>query len=147
MESSPINIGEQEIESVPKEKLDPKSHLWKYVTILGRIKGGGSLIWICSEFQKEFKASYTQVKAHLLGTKNQGIRLCTGPPKPNGIDGKGLSKEKITIYKKEQDEADAKANVSNAPFQFKQPTRTGASSSRAPCPLLKLCYIIRSMYF
>ena len=98
MESS--FIGKQEIQSAPIEKIDPKSPLWKYVTVLGKIQGGGSLIWICSECQKEFKASYTRVKAHLLGIKNTGIRVCIVPPKSDGKDGKGLSKEKIAKYKK-----------------------------------------------
>ena len=71
MESSSVNVGEQEVESAPIEKIDPKSPLWKYVTVVGKIPGGGSLIWICSECQKEFKASYTRVKAHLLGDKEQ----------------------------------------------------------------------------
>ena len=104
---------------------------------MGKIQGGGSLIWICSECQKEFKASYTRVKAHLLGIKNNGIRVCTDPPKLDGKDGKGLSKEKIAKYQKEQDEADAKANESNASFQmnqFKQPTRMGAYSSKTQFP-------------
>ncbi len=126
--------GNQEIQSAPKEKFDPKSPLWKYVTIVGKIKGGGSLVWVCSECQKEFKASYTQVKAHLLGIKNNGIRVCSGPPKADGTDGKGLCKEKIAFFKKEQDEADAKANEANVAAQFKQPTRLGASSSRPPLP-------------
>ena len=101
MESSSVNIGEQEIESAPIEKVDPKSPLWKYVTIVGKIQGGGSLIWICSECQKEFKGPFTRVKTHLLGIKNTGIRVCSGPPKPDGKDGRGLSKEKIAKYKKE----------------------------------------------
>jgi len=32
---------EHEIESAPK--VDPKSPLWKYVTTVGKIQGGGSL--------------------------------------------------------------------------------------------------------
>ena len=53
------------------------------------------MIWICSECQKEFKTSYTQVKAHLIGLKNTGIRICTKPPNPDGTDGKGFNKEKM----------------------------------------------------
>ena len=101
---------------------------------MGKIQGGGSLIWICSECQKEIKASYTRVKAHLRGIKNNDIQVCTSPPKSNGKDGKGLSKEKIEKYKKEQDEADAKANESNVAFQFKEPTRMGAYSSKTQFP-------------
>ena len=101
---------------------------------MGKIQGGGSLLWICSECQKEFKAFYTRVKAHLTGIKNTGIRICTGPPNPDGTDGKGLSKEKLAKYKKEQDEADAKAMEAIHTSQFKQPTILGAASSRPPLP-------------
>ena len=101
---------------------------------MGKIQGGGSLIWICNECQKKFKASYTRVKAHLLRIKNKGIQVCTNPPKSDGKDEKGLSKEKIAKYKKKQDEedADAKLNESNTAFEFKQPTRMGAYSSKTP---------------
>jgi hypothetical protein len=47
------------LESTTKAKNDLKSPLWKYVTILGKIQGGGLLVCICSERQKEFKASHT----------------------------------------------------------------------------------------
>ena len=83
-----MNVGDQEIEFAPIEKIDPKSPLWKYVTVEGKIQGGGSLICICSECQKEFKASYTRVKAYLLGIKNTGIQVCIDPPKSDGKDGK-----------------------------------------------------------
>ena len=99
--SQSVNVETHGIEFATKEKNDPKSPLWKYVTIVGRIQGGGSLIWICSECQKEFKASYTRVKAHLTGLKNIGIRICIGSPNLDGTDGKGLSKEKMAKYKKE----------------------------------------------
>ena len=62
---------EHEIESTPK--VDPKSPLWKYVTIAGKIQGRGSLAWVCSECKKEYKGSYTRVKAHLLGLKGNGV--------------------------------------------------------------------------
>ena len=88
MESLSVDVGEQEIESASIEKTDPKSPLWKYVTVVGKIQGGGSLIWICNECQKEFKASYTRVKAYLLGIKNTGIQVCIDPPKSDGKDGK-----------------------------------------------------------
>ena len=48
---------EHEIESAPK--VDPKSPLWKYVAIVGKIQGGGSLTLVCSKCEKEFKGSYT----------------------------------------------------------------------------------------
>ena len=44
MESSSLNVGEQAIQSAPVEKIDPKSPLWKYVTVVEKIQGGGSLI-------------------------------------------------------------------------------------------------------
>eukprot|EP00253_Pinus_taeda_P002226 PITA_02226 len=127
--SSAINEAEevaQETEST--QKIDPKSPLWKYVTTVGKIQGGGSLAWVCSECQKEFKGSYTRVKAHFLGLKNNGIRICSGPPKENGKDGNGLSKVKIAKYQREQEEADAKANEANPASHLKHPTRLGSSS-------------------
>lgn len=45
--------------------VDPKSPLQKYITVVGKIYGGGSLVWVCSECQKKFKGSYTRVKEHL----------------------------------------------------------------------------------
>ena len=92
------------------------------------------MVWVCSECQKEFKGSYTWVKAHLLGLRGNGIRICNGPPKENGIEGKGLSKAKLAKYQKEQDDADAKANEANPASQFKQPARLGASSLKPPLP-------------
>ena len=62
---------EHKIESAPK--VDPKSPLWKYVTTIGKIQGGGSLAWVCSECKKKYKGSYTRVKAHLLGLKGNGV--------------------------------------------------------------------------
>ena len=47
-----VNVKAHGIESATKEKNDPKSPLWKYVTVVGMIQGGRSLIWICSECQK-----------------------------------------------------------------------------------------------
>ena len=41
MESSSVNVGEQEIQSAPIEKIDPKSSLWKYVTVVGKIQARG----------------------------------------------------------------------------------------------------------
>ena len=41
MESSSVNVGEEEIESAPIEKIDPKSHFWKYVIVVQKIQGGG----------------------------------------------------------------------------------------------------------
>ena len=66
---------ENEIESAPK--VDPKSPLWKYVTVVEKIQGGWSLTWVCYECQKEFKGSYTRVKAHLLGLKGNEIHWPT----------------------------------------------------------------------
>ena len=89
------DVQTMENESESSLKFDPKSPLWKYVTIVGKIQGGGSLAWVCSECKKEFKESYTRDKAHLLGLKGNGVRVCSGPPKENGIDRNGLSKTKI----------------------------------------------------
>ena len=75
---------EHEIEFAAK--VDPRSPLWKYVTIVGKIQGVGSLAWVCSECKKEFKRSYIWVKAYLLGLKGNGVRICSGPPKENGTD-------------------------------------------------------------
>ena len=50
--SQSVNVEAHRIESVAKEKNDPKSPMWKYVIVVGRIQGGGSLIWICSEWKK-----------------------------------------------------------------------------------------------
>ena len=57
--SQSVNVEAHGIEFATKEKNDPKSPLWKYVTVVGRIQGWGSLIWICSECQIESKESYT----------------------------------------------------------------------------------------
>eukprot|EP00253_Pinus_taeda_P014475 PITA_14475 len=120
----------QETEST--QKVDPKSPLRKYVTTVGKIQGGGSLAWVCSECKKEFKGSYTRVKAHLLGLRNNGVCICSGPLKENGKDGNGLNKIKIAKYRRKQDEADAKANEANPASHLKHPTRLGASSSKPP---------------
>jgi hypothetical protein len=70
------------------------------------------------------------VKAHLTDQRNNGIRVCIGPPHQDGTEGNGLSKEKISKYKKEQKGADATATQQLPISQFKQPTRLGAASSR-----------------
>ena len=62
------------------------------------------------------------------------FRICTELANPNGTDGKGLSKEKMAKYKKEQEDADAKVMESSHASQFKVPTRLGAISSRPPLP-------------
>jgi hypothetical protein len=42
--------------------------LWKYVTKLKQMGGGGSCEWRCNlcKSEKTFKGSYTRVKAHIL---------------------------------------------------------------------------------
>ena len=90
------------------------------------------MAWVCNECKNEFKGSYTRVKAHLLGLKGNGVRLCSGPPKENGTNGGGLSKAKVAKYQREQNEADAKANETNPTSQLKHPTRLGVFSSKPP---------------
>ena len=47
--SQSVNVEGHGIESSTKEKNHAKYPLWKYVIVVGRIQGGGSLVWICSE--------------------------------------------------------------------------------------------------
>lgn len=40
---------------------DPKSPLWKYVTILEKIQGGGGCKWTCHECLTDYRGFYTRV--------------------------------------------------------------------------------------
>jgi hypothetical protein len=87
---------------------------------------------ICSECEKEFKASFTQVKTHLKGQNNIGIRVSTDPANPAGKKGKGMSMEKMAKYNKAKDETEAKSAQSNLISELKQAKTLGAASSRHP---------------
>ncbi|XP_020267247.1 uncharacterized protein LOC109842776 [Asparagus officinalis] len=58
---------------------DDHTPLWKYVTKLEKMgKGGGNWQWMCSYCHEVFTSSYSRVKAHLMRTSGQGIKVCKG---------------------------------------------------------------------
>ncbi|XP_061353542.1 uncharacterized protein LOC133298288 [Gastrolobium bilobum] len=51
--------------------------LWKYVTQLdARVEAGGNLSWKCNFCKKDYKSSYTRVRAHSLKIPSKGIGKC-----------------------------------------------------------------------
>ncbi|XP_061366107.1 uncharacterized protein LOC133309353 [Gastrolobium bilobum] len=61
--------------STANELLDKP--IWKYVTQLdARVEAGGNLSWKCNFCKKDYKSSYTRVRAHLLKISGKGIGKC-----------------------------------------------------------------------
>jgi hypothetical protein len=58
--------------------------LWKYVTKLKQMGGGGSCEWRCNlcENGKTYKGSYTRVKAHILHEGVKGVDVCAHTRNP-----------------------------------------------------------------
>ena len=52
--------------------------LWKYVTKIKQLPGGGSWEWRCNLCNngKIYKGSYTRVKAHILHEGAKGVDVC-----------------------------------------------------------------------
>ncbi|KAM7466949.1 hypothetical protein LguiB_014511 [Lonicera macranthoides] len=52
--------------------------LWAYTNKEDdkRNKGGGNMTWTCNICMRDFKSSYTRVRAHLLKILGQGIGVC-----------------------------------------------------------------------
>lgn len=81
-------------------KYDPGSPLWRHTTMIQQLPGGGGYVWRCSQCGTTYRSSYFRVKAHLCAIGNQRIKPCLGPNK------KGLTKDQIMGYIKEQVDAD-----------------------------------------
>ncbi|KAJ6842503.1 uncharacterized protein M6B38_301855 [Iris pallida] len=64
---------------------DDNAPLWKYVTKLQKLAGGGNWSWQCNYCRELFKSSHTRVKAHLLHSVLSGIKPCKGVT-PEDID-------------------------------------------------------------
>ncbi|KAH9322796.1 hypothetical protein KI387_017435 [Taxus chinensis] len=79
-------------------KHDPNSPLWRHVTVVDNIVGGGCRVWTCHGCQAQYKSSYSRVKIHLTGVGGVVIKRC---PK--------ISNEKMVEYLREQEEADKQA--------------------------------------
>ncbi|KAH9326345.1 hypothetical protein KI387_006523 [Taxus chinensis] len=75
-------------------KFDAASPLWRHVTVVKNIVGGGSRIWICHGCHTQYNSSYSRLKIHLTGF-GVGIKKC---PK--------LSNEEMAKYLREQEDAD-----------------------------------------
>ncbi|XP_061356551.1 uncharacterized protein LOC133300978 [Gastrolobium bilobum] len=92
--------------------------LWKYVTRIDAIvEGGGNLSWMCNFCKKDYKSSYTRVRAHLLKLSGKGIGKCLMVQ----------NRDLIEMEKLEQ-EADQRKQ-SNAPRKVPLPP-----SSSSTCP-------------
>eukprot|EP00253_Pinus_taeda_P021029 PITA_21029 len=107
-------------------KTNPKSPLWQYVEIIGKVPGGGSFKWKCSECQDIKNGSYTRVKTHLTGQNNTGVQLCIGPKDANGKPSKGLSPRKMKFYASLQEVVDRKLAKRKHPVQ--------SSTTKLPLP-------------
>ncbi|KAK9714366.1 hypothetical protein RND81_06G088800 [Saponaria officinalis] len=66
-----------QVEKSTRGALDYEKYLlWKHIEIqLDSSDGGGNHNWTCNYCRLDKKTSYSRVKAHLLGLKNQGIFL------------------------------------------------------------------------
>ena len=60
-----------------KSSKTPAAPLWKYVIGLEKASvGGGNVSFQCNYCEKNFKESYSRVKAHLLKLPKFGIQAC-----------------------------------------------------------------------
>ncbi|PWA49048.1 hypothetical protein CTI12_AA484770 [Artemisia annua] len=50
--------------------------LWKFVTVEGKISGGGNVRFTCNYCNKSFTGSYFRVKSHLLKIGGTGVAKC-----------------------------------------------------------------------
>ncbi|XP_061352629.1 uncharacterized protein LOC133297483 [Gastrolobium bilobum] len=68
--------------------------LWKYVTKIDAIvEGGGNLSWMYNFCKKDFKSSYTRVRAHLLKLSGKEIGKCLMVQNRDLIEMEKLEKE------------------------------------------------------
>jgi hypothetical protein len=76
------------ISKAPRSPRASKQHkyysLWKYVTKLKQMGGGGSCEWRCNlcENVKTYKDYYTRVKAHFLHEGVKGVDVCAHTRNP-----------------------------------------------------------------
>ena len=98
-----VEMEENDGGKLTKEEQTP---LWKYVTKIVQVSGGGAIKFICPHCDTTFTGSYTRVRYHLcgempwdrrVGGKGPGIRACA----------KVSSKERAQ-YRKEEEEAQYK---------------------------------------
>lgn len=88
-------------------KFDVVSPLWEHTIMVQQILGGGGFFGGVT-IVKEYKSSYFWVKAHLCVIPLQGIEVCSGTNK------KGLLKDLILSYFKEQEDVYMTSNRSKA---------------------------------
>ncbi|KAH9291975.1 hypothetical protein KI387_042840, partial [Taxus chinensis] len=81
---------------------DPNSPLWRHVTIVQQLVGGGCFEWKCNECDGIFKGSYSRVKSHLCAITGNGIRVC------RGRNNAGVPRENVLAFIKEQEDAEAR---------------------------------------
>ena len=63
--------------NIESEKSIELAALWKYVTKLEKVAGGGgNVTFRCNYCEIFFKGSYSRVQAHLLKLSNFGIQPC-----------------------------------------------------------------------
>lgn len=76
--SATVGTSQKELLVNPFSRKAPQQPepLWKYVSETGSFASGGSKKWNCSFCNGNFGGSYSRVRAHLLGLKNQGIQVC-----------------------------------------------------------------------
>ncbi|KAH9314484.1 hypothetical protein KI387_023111 [Taxus chinensis] len=102
---------------------DPNSPLWRHVTIVQQLAGGGCFEWKCNDCDGLFKGSYSRVKSHLCAITGNGIRVCKGK---NNV---GVPKAKVLAYIKEQEDAEA-----NVAMRAGHPLAKRGGSSRSTRP-------------
>jgi hypothetical protein len=111
-------------------KPNAKFPLWKHVTIIEKFQGGGGFKWRCHECLFDYNGSYTRVRGHLCHIKGTGCEVCPGP-KVDGQPGKGLSREKIAKYQKEEDEANSQVLKSTQRSSLNRPPLHPTSGTSA----------------
>ncbi|XP_048139360.1 uncharacterized protein LOC115735362 isoform X2 [Rhodamnia argentea] len=76
---------------------DLNKPLWRYITKLANHSdAGGNLSWKCNFCEKDFKSSYTRVRAHLLMISGKGIGKCGKVEKEDLLEMERLDEEANT---------------------------------------------------
>jgi len=75
------------------EQEDETKPLWRYVSKLRKIPGGGNNMIKCSLCNFSFNGSYTRVRAHLLKITGGGVRICPNVTASRLVEFKRLDRE------------------------------------------------------
>ncbi|PWA61242.1 hypothetical protein CTI12_AA374770 [Artemisia annua] len=109
-------------DSVEDDSNSNKPPLWKFVTVEGKISGGGNVRFVCNYCNKLFTGSYFRVKSHLLKIGGTGVAKCLK-----------VSSNDLVMMQREQGEFETRAANSRTK-QVPLPTsnsRTNSFSSSA----------------